>query len=115
MQRVILCVQYREKTMSEAETKTKVSINEQLKEPSLFKLIYVNDNETAMEFVVESLVEIFDYAPTTAENLTIRVHEEGSATVAVLPFEMAKQKGIEVTVSARGAGYPLQVKLEPEV
>ena len=100
--------------MSEAETKIKVEINEHLREPSLFKIIYVNDNETSMEFVVESLIEIFDYAPTTAENLTVKVHEEGSAIVAVMPFEMAEQKGIEVTVSARSAGYPLQVKLEPE-
>lgn len=100
--------------MSEAETKTKIEINELLKEPGLFKIIYVNDNETSMEFVVESLVEIFDYAPTTAESLTIKVHEDGAATVAVLPYEMAEQKGIEVTVSARSAGYPLQVKLEPE-
>jgi ATP-dependent Clp protease adaptor protein ClpS len=101
--------------MSEAEPKTKVVVNTQLKEPSLFKIIYVNDNETSMDFVVESLVDIFDYTPATAENLTVRVHQEGSATVAVLPFEMAEQKGIEVTVSARSAGYPLQVKLEPDV
>ena len=109
----LLTVQ-RAKKMSEAETKTRIEINELLKEPSLFKIIYVNDNETSMEFVVESLVEIFDYAPTTAESLTVKVHEEGAATVAVMPFEMAEQKGIEVTVSARSAGYPLQVKLEPE-
>jgi ATP-dependent Clp protease adaptor protein ClpS len=101
--------------MSETETRIKVDVNEQLKEPSLFKIIYVNDNETSMEFVIESLVEIFDYAPTTAESLTIKVHEEGAATVAILPYEMAEQKGIEVTVSARSAGYPLQVKLEPEL
>jgi len=100
--------------MSETETRIKVDVNEQLQEPSLFKIIYVNDNETSMEFVIESLVEIFDYAPTTAESLTIKVHEEGAATVAILPYEMAEQKGIEVTVSARSAGYPLQVKLEPE-
>jgi len=34
--------------------------------------------------------------------------------VAVLPFEIAEQKGVEVTVSARSQNYPLQVKLEPE-
>jgi ATP-dependent Clp protease adapter protein ClpS len=34
--------------------------------------------------------------------------------VAVLPYEIAEQKGIEVTVSARSQSYPLQVKLEPE-
>jgi ATP-dependent Clp protease adapter protein ClpS len=34
--------------------------------------------------------------------------------VAVLPYEVAEQKGIEVTVSARSQNMPLQVKLEPE-
>jgi len=27
---------------------------------------------------------------------------------------MAEQKGVEVTMSARSKGYPLQVKLEPD-
>jgi len=34
--------------------------------------------------------------------------------VAVLPYEVAEQKGIEVTVQARSRQYPLQIKLEPE-
>jgi ATP-dependent Clp protease adapter protein ClpS len=34
--------------------------------------------------------------------------------VAVLPYEIAEQKGIEVTVQARNNNYPLQIKLEPE-
>jgi ATP-dependent Clp protease adaptor protein ClpS len=45
----------------------------------------------------------------------LEIHEKGSAVVAVLPYEMAEQKGVEVTVMARGAGFPLQVKLEPDV
>jgi hypothetical protein len=35
--------------------------------------------------------------------------------VAVLPYEIAEQKGIEVTLSARSQSYPLQIKLEPEL
>jgi ATP-dependent Clp protease adapter protein ClpS len=34
--------------------------------------------------------------------------------VAVLPYELAEQKGVEITVQARGEGYPLQIKLEPQ-
>jgi ATP-dependent Clp protease adaptor protein ClpS len=64
--------------------------------------------------VVESLVEYFEYTPETAEQITIDIHEEGSACVAVLPYEIAEQKGVEVTVSARSQNYPLQIKLEPE-
>jgi len=80
----------------------------------MFRVVYLNDNTTSMEFVVESLVEYFEYTPETAEQITIDIHEEGSACVAVLPYEIAEQKGVEVTVSARSQNYPLQIKLEPE-
>ena len=99
---------------TKAVTKTKPTPNFELKEPMHYKVIYINDNKTAMEFVIESLVEHFDYSPSTAEKITFDIHEAGSAVVAVLPYEIAEQKGIEVTVMARGAGYPLQVKLEPD-
>jgi ATP-dependent Clp protease adaptor protein ClpS len=100
--------------MSQAGTATKIKINEELKEPPMFKVIYLNDNQTTMEFVIETLMEIFDYTPDTAVKITKDIHEAGSAIVAVLPYEVAEQKGIEVTVHARSNNYPLQVKLEPE-
>lgn len=102
--------------MSDAavDTKTKIEPRTDLKEPPLFKVIYLNDNQTTMEFVIESLIEHFDYTPSTAEKITIDIHEDGSAVVAILPYEMAEQKGIEVTVSARSEGYPLNIKLEPD-
>ena len=80
----------------------------------MFRVVYLNDNTTSMEFVVESLIEHFDYTPETAEQITVDIHETGSACVAVLPFEIAEQKGVEVTISARAQSYPLQIKLEPE-
>jgi len=101
-------------TNADPNTRIKVVVDNKLKEPSLFKLIYVNDNETSMDFVIRTLMEIFHYKAETAESITVDIHEKGSAVVAVLPYEMAEQKGVEVTVMARGAGYPLQVKLEPE-
>jgi len=100
--------------MSQAETRTRIKPNEQTKEPPMFRVVYLNDNQTTVEFVVDSLIEFFDYTAETAEQITIDIHETGSAVVAVLPFEIAEQKGIEVTMSARSQSYPLQVKLEPE-
>ncbi len=81
----------------------------------MFKVIYLNDDRTAVEFVVDSLIEYFQYTPDTAQTITMDIHESGSAIVAVLPYEIAEQKGIEITVSARSEGYPLQIKLEPDV
>jgi ATP-dependent Clp protease adaptor protein ClpS len=82
--------------------------------PGDHKVIYLNDDITPMEFVIESLVDIFKHDFSSAELLTMRVHEQGSAVVAVLPFEIAEHKGIEVTLSARKQGYPFQLKIEPE-
>jgi ATP-dependent Clp protease adaptor protein ClpS len=100
--------------MPQAEATTTVKTKRALKEPPLFRVIYLNDNTTSMEFVVGSLIEFFNYSIDTAQKITTDIHEAGSAVVAVLPYEIAEQKGIEVTVSARSQSYPLQVKLEPE-
>jgi ATP-dependent Clp protease adaptor protein ClpS len=100
--------------MSQAGTVTKTQINQGLAEPPMFKIIYLNDNATPIEFVIETLMDSFNYNTETAEKITMDIHEAGSAVVAVLPYEIAEQKGIEVTVQARSNNYPLQVKLEPE-
>lgn len=100
--------------MAQAETKSRTRTQELVQEPPRFKVIYLNDNTTSMEFVIESLMEFFDYTADSAAQITLDIHEEGSAVVAVLPFEVAEQKGSEVLISARAQSYPLQIKLEPE-
>lgn len=101
--------------MSKTDTKIKIKPNLALQEPPLFKIIYFNDEVTSMEFVVGSLIDYFNYNQDTATSITQNIHNQGSAVVAVLPYEIAEQKGIEVTLEARSQGYPLQVKIEAEV
>jgi len=100
--------------MPQSDTRTKIKPLEQIKEPPLFRVVYLNDNQTSMEFVVETLIDYFNYTAETAEQITVDIHETGAATVAVLPYELAEQKGVEVTLLARAKSYPLQIKLEPE-
>jgi ATP-dependent Clp protease adaptor protein ClpS len=100
--------------MSHPDAITKIKVNETLKEPPMFKIIYLNDSQTTMEFVIETLVDFFNYSTQTALKITEDINSQGSAVVAVLPYEVAEQKGIEVTVCARSNNFPLQVKLEPE-
>jgi ATP-dependent Clp protease adaptor protein ClpS len=105
-------------TMTDIKTETtvkpRIDPDLSVKEPPLFKVIYINDETTTVEFVIESLRSVFDYTEDDAEEITINIHKDGSAVVAVLPFEIAEQKGIEVTLLARNNGFPLQVKLEAE-
>ena len=100
--------------MGLADVNTEIKKNLDLKEPPMFKVIYINDNQTTLEFVIQSLIEHFRYSYETAEKITVDIHTQGAATVAVLPYEIAEQKGIEVTLNARTNGYPLQVRLEPD-
>lgn len=95
-------------TIVKSQTKTDI------KEPSKYRVIYINDDVTTMEFVIESMVVIFHIERSRAEELTQEIHDEGSAVVAVLPYEIAEQKGIEVSVLAKKNGFPLVIKLEPD-
>ena len=100
--------------MAQSDTRTRIKPAEDLKEPPMYRVVYLNDNQTTYEFVVETLMEYFDYTADTAHNITTDIHDAGSACVAVLPYEIAEQKGIEVTMLARAQNYPLQVRVEPE-
>jgi ATP-dependent Clp protease adaptor protein ClpS len=100
--------------MSKTDTKIKIKPNLGLQEPPLFRIIYINDEVTSMEFVVESLIDYFNYNVDTAAVITKNIHDSGSAVVAVLPYEIAEQRGIEVTLDARSHGFPLQIKVEAE-
>jgi ATP-dependent Clp protease adaptor protein ClpS len=100
--------------MAKTDLKVKIKPNLKLSEPSLFKVLYMNDNVTTMEFVVHSLIDYFDHTAESAVELTKNIHASGSAIVAVLPYEIAEQKSIEVTLEARSKSYPLQVTIESE-
>jgi ATP-dependent Clp protease adaptor protein ClpS len=103
------------KMSTESETKTRIEIRTDITPPPQFRVIFVNDSVTTMDFVVEMLVTIFSYNSEIAKQTTILIHENGSAVVAVMPFELAEQKALEVTAIARSNGFPLNVKLEPNV
>lgn len=104
-----------ENNMSKTDTITKQRIQTKtnVQPPSLFNVIYLNDNVTTMEFVIETLKAIFHHTDETAFEITMKIHDEGSSVVSTLPYEIAEQKGVEATLLARNNGFPLNVKLEP--
>ena len=109
---VISLISTKEYIMSRSDVKTKIKPIADLKEPSLFKIVYCNDDVTDMSFVIQSLISYFNHDEDTAVSLTENIHENGSAVVAILPFEIAEQKEEEVIKSARSSGYPLKILLE---
>jgi ATP-dependent Clp protease adaptor protein ClpS len=100
--------------MTNIDTVTKVEQNLSLKEPPLYKVVFLNDDVTPVDFVVNCLMAIFSHSIDAAQDLTQKIHQEGFAIVAVLPYEIAEQKGIETTVLSRNNSYPLQIKIEAD-
>jgi ATP-dependent Clp protease adaptor protein ClpS len=101
------------KMTASSETKTRIAVRTDLLPPPQYKIIFINDDVTTMNFVVEMLVTLFGYDSSSATAITVKIHDEGAAIVAVMPYELAEQKALEVTAIARSNGFPLNVRLEP--
>lgn len=99
---------------TDINTIEKIEVNNSIKEPGMFKVIYMNDEVTTQEFVMGSLMGVFEFAVTDAEEITSSIHHDGSAVVAVLPYEIAEEKGLEVTREAKNQNFPLVIRFEPE-
>jgi len=97
-------------TIEKTKTITKVKVAL----PSMFSVIYMNDEQTSFEFVIESLVGVLNYTYDRAEDKAVEIHENGSAVVASFVYEIAEQKRTEIMVAARQAEFPLEVKVEEE-
>jgi ATP-dependent Clp protease adaptor protein ClpS len=97
---------------TEIEVKEKTSV--QLAPPALWKVIFLNDDQTPMELVIELLTGIFKHTESKAKDITLEIHETGSCVVGIYPFEIAEQKGIEATTVARQNGSPLRITVEQE-
>ena len=101
-------------TKTESVVKPRIEPKINIKPPPSYKVIYINDEVTTMEFVIESLMNFFDYNTDSAVKITQDIHEAGAAVVAVLPFEVAEQKAMDSVGIARNNGFPLSVSVEAE-
>jgi ATP-dependent Clp protease adaptor protein ClpS len=83
-----------------------------LKQPSLFKVIILNDDYTPMEFVVEILEKFFDKVHAEATQIMLNVHKQGRGICGIYPHGIAETKVLQVNEYSRRHQYPLQCTLE---
>lgn len=82
--------------------------------PKKYKVVVCNDDVTPIDFVIIMLVSIFKHNEQDAYNLTMTIHNNGSAVAGVYNYEIAEQKAIDGINLARIHGYPLLLKVEEE-
>jgi ATP-dependent Clp protease adaptor protein ClpS len=99
-------------------TTTDIKLDEKIKqkvmEPKKWKVILLNDDHTPMDFVVGILTQVFKHSEDSARDITLQIHQQGSAVAGTYTFEIAEAKAVESTNLARASGFPLQIKLEEE-
>lgn len=89
-------------------------ITKKIQEPSKYKVLMLNDDHTPMDWVIDLLTTIFKHSETAAKDLTLKIHNEGSAVVGIYTYEIAEQKTVESVNASRERGFPLQLTMEKE-
>lgn len=98
--------------MSDAyQEQSDVAVLEQVKPPPMYALIVHNDDYTTMEFVVWVLMSVLSLSEGRAMELMLTIHHAGSATVAVLPKEIAELKKQQIIALAEQEEFPLLITL----
>jgi len=82
------------------------------KEPSLYKVVLLNDDYTTMEFVIRVLESVFQKSPAEAYRIMMNVHVQGRGIAGVYPWEIAETKADTVASLARAAQFPLRAAVE---
>jgi ATP-dependent Clp protease adaptor protein ClpS len=102
--------------MSDGGDRTGDAVKERVKvqkqDPTLFKVVLLNDDYTTMEFVVSVLEAVFQKSPAEAYRIMMQVHVNGSGIAGVYPWEVAETKVETLTSMARHAEYPLRATIE---
>ncbi len=84
----------------------------QLKSPSMYKVILLNDDYTPMEFVVEVLQTFFAMNREKATQIMLTVHTAGRATCGIYTRDIAETKSAQVNQFAQDNQHPLVSDIE---
>jgi len=98
--------------MTDTGGAVKERVQVQKKEPTLYKVVLLNDDYTTMEFVVEVLMSVFQKTASEAYQIMMHVHVNGRGIAGVYPWEVAETKAETVISMARESGFPLQAVTE---
>ncbi len=96
----------------ELDKELSVDIEEDLREPPMYKVLLHNDDYTTMDFVVDVLRTVFGKSLEEATRIMLTVHYNGIGVCGIYPAEIAETKVEMVHQLARRNGFPLRCSME---
>ena len=88
------------------------TIKTEIKEPSKYNVILLNDNYTPVDFVVNVLTTIFSKTHIEAQRITEAIHKDGRGVIGVFTFEIAKTKLGFLDQYSKQNNFPLKGIME---
>ncbi len=85
-----------------------------IKHPKKYKVFMLNDDYTAMDFVIDILITIFHKSYKQAENIMLDIHKKERGLCGVYTHEIAETKIMQVHKKAKDNGFPLKATMEEE-
>lgn len=95
-------------------TETKRKTRDKARPPRMYRVLLHNDDYTTREFVVEVLVQVFHKNEAEANEIMLKVHNNGVGVAGIFPRDIAETKALIVEQLARKSGFPLRLSVEPE-
>lgn len=102
------------KTSNEFESNVLERTRQEIKKPSRYKVLMLNDDYTTMEFVVDVLKKIFGHSTLAATSIMLNIHNHGQGLAGIYTKEIAEAKVSQVHSAARSRGFPLKCEMERE-
>ena len=85
---------------------------EEIKKPSMYRVIFHNDDYTSMEFVVAVLEAIFHKSKAESTQIMLDVHQHGTGVVGIYTYEVASTNIYLVEKLAEENEYPFKATME---
>ena len=96
----------------QGELEGDLGLQDKVSEPKRYRVIMHNDHYTTMEFVIDTLVQVFRKEEPEAYRIMMQIHQQGSGICGVFTLDIALTKIAEVHRRAREKSFPLKCSHE---
>lgn len=87
-------------------------VEQEIREPKMYRVILHNDDYTTMDFVIEVLIAVFHKPAAEATRIMLDVHKKGRGICGVYTYDVAATRVARVHQLAREREFPLKCSLE---
>lgn len=75
--------------------------------PDRYTVLFLNDDFTPVDFVMQIMMKVFGQSVEEAERITMEIHKKGRGNVGLYSYEIAETKVLQAMNTAKAYEFPL--------